>query len=158
MNMRRLMAGRLENAMNATLGGSAWKGLLVGVAVTVSVQSSSVTTSLLVPMCAAGIMSLETAFPIMLGANIGTTVTGVLASIAQDKPEALTIALVHVTFNVVAVALLILVPATRRVPIRLARTLAVSVTRNRLWALGYVLGVFVLIPVLGWLLWRSDGA
>ncbi len=156
INMRRLMAGRLENAMNTALGGKPWKGMAAGVGITVAVQSSSVTTSLMVPMCAAGIMSLETAFPVMLGANIGTTVTGVLASIAQDKPEALTIALVHVLFNVIAVSVLIFVPATRQLPIRLARSLAVKVTRNRIWALIYVGGVFVAVPILGWVLWKSD--
>ena len=109
-NMRRVMAGRIERAMNRTLQGSAWLGVGLGILITMAVQSSSITTSLLVPMCAAGVMRLRNAFPIMLGANVGTTVTALLASLAQDSPDALTIALVHVMFNTLGLALCMTVP------------------------------------------------
>ncbi|HPF14630.1 MAG TPA: Na/Pi symporter, partial [Planctomycetota bacterium] len=123
-NMRVLISGPLERAMNRTLGRSGWAGILVGTLVTMAVQSSSITTSLLVPMCAAGVLSLPNAFPIMLGANIGTTLTGVLASQAAETSAGLTIALVHVLFNLIGVLLFYPIPAFRRIPIFLAELLA----------------------------------
>jgi sodium-dependent phosphate cotransporter len=154
-NMRRLMAGRIERAMNRTLGASAFFGVGIGILLTMAVQSSSVTTSLLVPMCAAGVMRLRNAFPIMLGANIGTTVTALLASLAQENPDALTIALVHLIFNSIGVTLCMAVPPLRQVPIRGATWLAGLAFRSKLWVVAYVFGVFVLIPLIGWSLWRG---
>lgn len=149
-NMRRLISGPLEQAINRSLGKSVLVGVLVGILVTFAVQSSSITTSLLVPMCAAGILRLGTAFPIMLGANIGTTLTALLASMAADSTAGLTIALVHLLFNCLGVSLFLVFPALRQVPIRLAQDLAERAARNPLWIVGYVGGVFVAIPLLGW--------
>ncbi|MCZ6596100.1 MAG: Na/Pi symporter [Planctomycetota bacterium] len=153
-NMRSLMAGRIERAMNRTLESSGLLAVVIGIMITVAVQSSSITTSLLVPMCAAGVMRLRNAFPIMLGANIGTTVTALLASLAQDRPEALTIALVHLLFNVIGVATCLVFPPIQAVPIRLAEALAKRAAHSPIWIVSYVLGVFVVIPFTGWLVWR----
>lgn len=153
-SMQRVIAGRMERALNRSLESSGLVPLLIGIAITVAVQSSSITTSLMVPMCAAGVMSLERAFPIMLGANIGTTVTALLASMAQDRPEALTIALVHLLFNASGVLLVYPVPAVRRVPARLATGLATLATRSPVYVVLYVLGAFVALPLAGWWLWR----
>lgn len=155
--MRVLVSGTLERALNRVLGRAGWIGVLVGVAITVAVQSSSITTSLLVPMCAAGVLSLESAFPIMLGANIGTTLTALLASMAADSSAGLSIALVHVLFNVTGVVGVYLVPGLRRIPIRLASGLAAASARNPLWLVLYVVGVFVALPLAGWLAFRSLG-
>ncbi|MCB9915185.1 MAG: Na/Pi cotransporter family protein [Planctomycetes bacterium] len=157
-NMRALIAGPLEAALNRSLGRSGLIGIVVGVLVTVAVQSSSITTSLLVPLCAAGILSLENAFPIMLGANIGTTVTALLASTAADSKEGLTIAIVHTLFNVVGTLIFFPVRRLRQVPIRLARQLAILASRNPLYVAGYVGGVFVLMPLAGiWIFNRLGG-
>ncbi|MFQ5748356.1 MAG: sodium dependent phosphate transporter [Planctomycetota bacterium] len=83
-NMRIVIAARAEKALNAALEKSGLIGILIGVALTVAVQSSSITTSLLVPLCGAGVLTLANAFPVMLGANIGTTVTALIASMATD--------------------------------------------------------------------------
>jgi len=157
-NMRRLMAGRIERAMNKTLGGSGFVGIVIGILLTMAVQSSSVTTSLLVPMCAAGVMRLKNAFPIMLGANIGTTVTALLASVAQENPDALTIALVHLLFNTIGVVACMVFPPLRTVPIRGSTWLAGRAMRSKLWVVGYVVGVFVVIPLVGWTLYRGVAA
>ena len=149
-NMRVLVSGPLERALNRSLGRSGLLGILIGILVTAAVQSSSITTSLLVPLCAAGILSLENAFPIMLGANIGTTVTAMLASLGADERGGLTIALVHLGFNLCGVLLFYPVRRLRLIPIRAARMLAVRASRNPAWVLGYVGGAFVLLPLLGW--------
>jgi len=123
---------------------------------TVAVQSSSITTSLMVPMCAAGVLSLRKAFPVMLGANIGTTVTALLASLAQSNPAALTIALVHFLFNALGVVLVYPFPPLREVPIQLARGLALRAANGPAWVIAYVGGTFVVLPLCGWLLWGGS--
>ncbi len=148
-NMRALIVGPLEQALNRSLGRSGLIGIVVGVAVTVAVQSSSITTSLLVPLCAAGILSLENAFPIMLGANIGTTVTALLASAAADTSAGLTIALVHALFNLLGTLIFYPIQRVRHIPIRMARGLAIAASRNPIYVLIYVVGVFILMPLAG---------
>ena len=154
-NMRQVMSGRIEAAMNRALESGGIVTVLVGILITVAVQSSSITTSLLVPMCAAGVMSLRSAFGVAMGANVGTTVTALLASLAQENPSALTIALVHVLFNTLGVGLVFPLEPVRRIPVRMAEGLALLAVRSKLWILAYVVGVFVAMPALGWFLWRG---
>jgi len=152
--MRGLMADRLENSLNAVLGKSGVLGIFIGLLLTVAVQSSSITTSLMIPLFAAGILKLENGFPVTVGANIGTTVTGLIASSATASISGLTIALVHLFFNVAATILLYPIPAMRRLPVRCAEKLAELTSRTKIYAVLYVLIFFVLIPLLGTLLIR----
>ena len=152
--MRVLLAGRIERAMNRALEASGVVPMVIGAGLTVAVQSSSITTSMLVPMCASGVLSLAHAYPIVLGANLGTTVTALLASVAQEGSAALTIALVHLLFNLSGTLLFYPVVPLRRIPLRLATGLANLADRSRLWVLAYVAGTFVLLPLLGWLIWH----
>jgi len=148
--MRELVAGSVERAMNRIVGrGGGSMGILIGIGVTVSVQSSSITTSILVPLVAAGILTLRNAYPITLGANVGTTITALIASLAVDLPAGLTIALVHTLFNIAGIALLYPVPAVRDIPVRLAERLADAAVRRRSFVAAYVLSVFVVIPIAG---------
>jgi solute carrier family 34 (sodium-dependent phosphate cotransporter) len=152
-NMRAVMAGRIEQAMNRLLDrGGGLPGIAMGVVITIVVMSSSITTSILVPMVAAGVLTVRNAYPVTLGANIGTTFTALLAALAIDQEVALVIALVHTIFNVVAILLLYPVPAIRDVPIKLAERLAEAATRNRSLVAAYVVGLFVAVPVIGLLL------
>ncbi len=153
-NMRVLLVDRIEASLNSVLGRSGVLGMVVGMAITVSVQSSSITTSLLVPLCASGILTLQNAFPITLGANIGTTITALLASMAADSPLGLTVALVHLLFNLAGTLVFYPVPTLRNIPIRGARRLALLASNNKLWLLVYVVVAFVLLPGLGILLFE----
>ena len=149
-NMRRLVADRVERTLNMALGkGSGMVALLVGLLITISVQSSSITTSLLIPLSAAGVLSLRNAYPVTLGANVGTTITALLAALATSRPEALTIALVHTLFNIGGILLLYPITALRQIPIRGAETLARVAVERRSLAVAYVLGMFILVPLLG---------
>lgn len=146
--MRAVMSGRIENAINGVLSKGAGAGaLLVGLVMTVAVQSSSITTSILVPLVAAGVLTLRNAFPVTLGANLGTTVTALLASIAADSSDALVIALAHVTFNILGILIFYPWPRMRRIPIMLAeRTGEAAVKRKSVVAV-YVIGLFIVAPV-----------
>jgi sodium-dependent phosphate cotransporter len=149
--MRAAMRSRVERFISGVLGSSAVLSMLVGVIVTVMVQSSSITTSLLVPLAGAGLLTLEQAFPITLGANVGTTVTALLASLAVSGPNAaagVEIALVHLLFNASGTVLIYPVKSIRNVPLSAARAVANQAVRSRKVALAYVAGLFYGLPAV----------
>jgi len=149
-NMKTLIAARLERSMNRVLArGGGVVAIAVGIMVTIAVQSSSITTSILIPMSAAGVISLRNAYPVTLGANVGTTITALLAALASSGSDALTIALVHTWFNVIGIVILFGVPFLRPLPIRAAETLASIAVQRRVIAFGWTLSVFIIIPLLG---------
>ena len=149
-NMRVLVADRVERSVNAMLsrGGGA-VALLLGVVITIAVQSSSITTSILIPLAGAGVISLRNAYPITLGANVGTTITALLAALAASSPESLTVALAHTTFNVFGIIALYVIPIARDLPINLAERLADLAVAHRTLAVAYVAVVFVVLPLIG---------
>jgi len=149
--MRTAMKSRVEALVSRALGKNAILAILVGVIATVMVQSSSITTSLLVPLAGAGVLSLKQAFPVTLGANIGTTVTALLAAMAatgENAAAGLTIALVHLLFNLSGTVLVYPVPAIRQVPLRFAQGLADLAVKSRTLAITYVVALFYLIPAI----------
>ena len=149
-NMRRLVADRIERSLNKVLGsGGGLVAMLLGLIITISVQSSSITTSILIPLAAAGVVTLRNIYPVTLGANVGTTITALLAALAASTPEALTVGLVHTIFNVSGILLLYPAKPIRNVPIRLAEGLAALAVDRRAYAVAYVFGAFIIIPVLG---------
>jgi solute carrier family 34 (sodium-dependent phosphate cotransporter) len=153
-NMRVVVAGPAERSLNAVLGRAGSLGIVVGLVLTMSVQSSSISTSLLIPMIAAGVLTLENAFPITLGANLGTTVTALLAALAVDRIEGLQIALAHLTFNIYGVLLFYPVPALRRLPLRAARWVADQTVKRRTLVIGYIVAGFYAVPLAVILIFR----
>jgi sodium-dependent phosphate cotransporter len=145
--MRTVLAGRLEGILDKTIGRTPVLGLVIGALLTAIVQSSSVVTSILVPLAAAGILSVEQIFPMTLGANIGTTVTAILASFAVG-PIGLTIALAHLLFNITGIIIIYPIPSIRALPIRMARWFGELAAESKRYAIIYVLGVFFVVPGL----------
>ena len=147
--MKVLVATRIERSLNAALARRGLVAMLIGVIVTISVQSSSITTSILIPLIASGILVIDNAYPITLGANIGTTVTALLAALGAGKVDGLTIAVVHTLFNITGILLLYPSKRIRRIPINLAERLANLASRNRALAGAYLIGTFVILPLVG---------
>jgi sodium-dependent phosphate cotransporter len=146
-NMKAVMSGRMENAINSILSrGAGVSAMVAGLVMTVAVQSSSITTSILVPLVAAGVLTLRNAFPVTLGANLGTTVTALLASVAAESPAALTVALAHVTFNILGILIFYPIPAMREIPIWLAERTAEAAVKNKILVLVYLVGLFIVVP------------
>ena len=77
--------------------------ILVGVIFTALIQSSSAATGVVITMVGSGILSLDLALFIILGANIGTCVTALLASVGANA-NSKRVALIHFTFNVIGTA------------------------------------------------------
>lgn len=149
-NMRTLVADRVERSLNAILGKAGGSvALLVGVLITIAVQSSSITTSILIPLSAAGVISLRNAYPVTLGANVGTTITALLAALASASPEALTVGLAHTTFNILGIFTLYVIPIFRDVPIRASERLAEVAVERRTLAVAYVVVMFIVLPLIG---------
>ncbi len=145
--LRSVMLGRAETFISKVLGKSGWMGILIGLLVTAMVQSSSITTSVLVPMAAAGIVTVGQIFPITIGANIGTTVTALIAAIAAGG-AGVTIALVHCLFNIFGMLMFYPIPAIRRLPVVAAEKVGAFVANRRRMALVYVFAVFYGVPAL----------
>jgi sodium-dependent phosphate cotransporter len=148
--MRSLLIDRIERSINAILErGAGVPAMALGVVITVAVQSSSITTSVLVPLIAAGLLTLRNAYPVTLGANLGTTVTALLASLATERPEGLAIALTHTLFNLSGILIFYPIPWLRHLPVRMAERLAGLAEVRKSLVLVYVFGGFVVIPLLG---------
>ncbi|MBD3390500.1 MAG: hypothetical protein GF418_00665 [Chitinivibrionales bacterium] len=153
--MRSLVISKAETFIEKYLFSNDALALLIGLVLTVLVQSSSVTTSLIVPLVGAGILSLRRCFPFTLGANLGTTCTALLASLAtvgaagaggeEGSLVGVTAAFAHLSFNIFGI--LIFYPL-RVVPLTLATSLASLATESKKWAAAFILGVFFLLPLL----------
>ncbi len=149
--MRAAVHARVEGVLGKVLGSSGMISILVGAVVTVMFQSSSITTSLLVPLGGAGLLKLEQAFPVTIGANIGTTVTALLAALAVSGPNAtagLEIALVHLLFNLSGLLLIYPVKAIRSVPLSAARGLTTLAVRSRRLTVLWIALLFYGLPAL----------
>lgn len=149
--LRKLMVGRAKKVMHNAIGKGPVSSITSGAIVTVLVQSSSTTTSLMVPLAGAGSFRLKQIYPFTLGANIGTCVTSLLAATAVTGAmalPALTIALVHLTFNLLAVMVIFGIKNLRKLPMRGATWLAKLATENKALAVLYILGVYFVVPGL----------
>lgn len=153
-NMRVLVAARVERSLNAALAKSGTVGMAVGMLVTIAVQSSSITTSILIPLVASGILLVRNAYPITLGANVGTTVTALLAALGTGQIDGLTIAVTHTVFNVLGILLIYPWRKLRYLPVTVAGYLADVAMRRKSVALGYTLTMFVAVPLAGILILR----
>lgn len=115
--IRSLVVTRLEIIVNQYLFKNALIGFTFGIMITAIVQSSSVTTSLIIPLAGAGIITVAQLFPYTLGTNIGTTITALLAAMVTQNTIAVTVAFAHLCFNIYGI--LILYPF-KFIPINLA--------------------------------------
>jgi phosphate:Na+ symporter len=79
-------------------------GILVGALFTTVIQSSSATTGIIIVLASQGLITLEAGIALAFGANLGTCVTALLASIGRPR-EAVQAALVHIIFNIAGVVL-----------------------------------------------------
>ncbi|MFG6178322.1 Na/Pi symporter [Halomonas sp. THAF12] len=147
--MKTLMVGKAREILHSTIGRGPISGIFSGTLITVLVQSSSTTTSLMVPLAGSGVFRVKDIYPFTLGANIGTCITALLAATAVSGEAgyfALQIALVHLVYNVLGVVLIYGVPFLRRIPLVLCEGLAKLSAERKVYGLGYILAVFFVVP------------
>ncbi len=136
-----------EIGLNNVLKKSPVLGIIFGMGFTFIVQSSSVTTSILIPLAGAGVITLQNVFPITVGANIGTTITAIIASLAGNF-NGLAIALVHLLFNLIATFLIFGIPLLRQTIIKLSERFGELAAKNKFLPIFYVIVIFYLLPLL----------
>ena len=133
---------RLNQHLKSPITSFTWGTLL-----TAAIQSSSITTSLIVPVVATGKISLRKAFPFIMGANIGTTITAFLAAILKSN-LAINIAIAHLLFNLIGVLIFLPFGGLRKIPALIAREIGKMTIKYRLIGLIYIILTFFLIPFL----------
>ncbi len=141
--LRRASSGKFEILIDRYLFKSQFSSGFLGFGLTVFVQSSSVTTSLVVPLVGAGLLTVEKIFPYVLGANIGTTFTAILASLVTGKLLPVQAAFAHLSFNILG--MLVWYPL-RFVPISLAKKLGKLAYARRWVVFVYIFVIFFAIP------------
>jgi sodium-dependent phosphate cotransporter len=143
-SLKVLVIKKAEAWFDRVLFKTAFRALLVGLLLTAMVQSSSITTSLAVPMAGAGLLTLAQIFPYTLGANIGTTVTAIIAAIATGNLSAIIVAFTHLLFNISGI---IVWWPFKIIPIRLAEKFAGIAVKYKITAILYIIVVFFLVPL-----------
>jgi len=120
-------------------------GLLFSMIITAIVQSSSVTTSLIVPLAGAGLLSVEQVFPYILGANVGTTITALMASLVTQNETAVAVAFAHLMFNIYGIIFFL---PLKFIPISMAKGLANLAMKNRAFPIVFLFMIFIIIPII----------
>jgi sodium-dependent phosphate cotransporter len=151
--MRSLVINTTERVIDRYIFRNTFTAFVLGMLLTAVVQSSSVTTSMIVPLVAAGFLGLNRAYPYTLGANIGTTITAILASLAVISSEdgstgstaGLTVAFCHLMFNIYGT--IIFLPL-KKIPIFCAIKLGDLAAESKKWAFVFIAFVFFLLPLL----------
>ncbi|KAM3910809.1 sodium-dependent phosphate transport protein 2C [Leptodactylus fuscus] len=140
--------------------------IIVGAVMTFVVQSSSVFTAAIVPLMGVGVISMERAYPLFLGSNIGTTTTAVLAALAspaESLSESVQVAFIHLFFNLTGIVLWYVVPYFR-LPIHVAKKFGDITAKYRWFAVLYLLLTFLILPLAifglsmaGWIVLAAVG-
>lgn len=149
--LKSLMVGKAKDILHVAIGRGPIAGIVAGTLITILVQSSSTTTSLMIPLAGAGVFGLAQIYPFTLGANIGTCITALLAATAVSGAEAipaLEIAMVHMLYNFLGVVVIYGIPFLCKLPILGAQTLANVASERKYLAFAYIISVFFVIPGL----------
>ena len=144
--LKSLVLKKIEGFFDQYIFNTAVKAMLFGIIITIMVQSSSITTSLVVPLAGAGVLTLRQIFPFTLGANIGTTVTALLAAITGTV-SALVAAFSHLLFNISGIVIIYCIPALRNIPLKCAEIISEQAVTKKYLPLLYLFFIFVLLPL-----------
>lgn len=148
--MKSLMVGKAKELLHKSIGKGPLSGIASGAITTVLVQSSSTTTSLMVPLVGSNVLQAKDIYPFTLGANIGTCITALIAALGVsgiNSGFALQIALVHLLYNVLGVMVIYGIPMLRNIPLNLSYQLSVIAAERKLYGAAYIAGLFFFMPL-----------
>jgi solute carrier family 34 (sodium-dependent phosphate cotransporter) len=143
--MRSVVLDRVQTLFNDHIFKTAVRAFVLGMLLTALVQSSSVTTSLIVPLTGAGLLTLIQVFPYTLGANVGTTITAILAALSVGEVVGVATAFAHLLFNICGIAVFY---PLRKLPIRMAELLSRGALIHPAIPVGVVAGMYIGLPLL----------
>jgi sodium-dependent phosphate cotransporter len=146
-----VVKGPAARMLKKAVGLNGYLNMAIGCGITILVQSSSITTSTLTPIAAVGLITHEEMFPLTLGANVGTTLSGIMAAtvVTSNPVQAWQVALTHFFFNVFSIVLIYPLPVTRAIPLAASRWLGrmtAHETYGKIFPLVYTGVVFLAIP------------
>ncbi|TMW63321.1 hypothetical protein Poli38472_002262 [Pythium oligandrum] len=144
--LSKVFKGPSKRVVSKMLNYNGYINILVGTAITFAVHSSTVVTSTLTPMAGLGVITLEQVYPLVIGANLGTTGTALLASLVTGKSDSVAIALVHFWFNVFGILLFYPIPFTRELVYSWTRALARWSAAWPLSAVLFLVALFLVAP------------
>ena len=145
--LRSLVLDSVQKFFDQFIFKTAIHGMVFGMLLTIMVQSSSITTSTIVPLAGAGVLTLRQIYPFTLGANIGTTVTAILAALTLNV-TALVAAFAHLFFNLYGIIIIYLNPLFREIPLKLANWISEVAIKNKFIPLIYLVCFFFLLPFI----------
>jgi sodium-dependent phosphate cotransporter len=144
-----LVKGHAAKYLRKAVSLNGYLSMAMGVFITIMVQSSSITTSVLTPLAAVGLISLDAMYPLTLGANIGTTITGIMAAtvVTSNPVQAWQVALSHLMFNIIGIMIFYPIPYMRKFPLGGARKLGIYAEKYGVWfPFSYIVIVFFVVP------------
>ena len=143
------MAVLLKKFINADIPKVPWLtgyvAIIIGALMTFIVQSSSVFTSTLTPLVGVGLITVDRVYPLVLGSNIGTTTTALIAAFSEGTRNSLQIALCHLIFNLTAILIFYPIPFMRW-PLPMCKLLGRTTARYRWFAIMYLFFMFFILP------------
>lgn len=148
MVLKSMLLGASTRIIQKATAINGYISMIIGCGLTMAVQSSSVTTSVLTPLVGLDIVSVEQMYPLTLGANIGTTITSIMAALVSSTSTAMQVALAHLMFNIFGICIWYPIPFMRRIPLTMARALGKATRWWKGFPFLYIGTVFVLIPLI----------
>mmetsp|Transcript_6075 Transcript_6075/g.17050 ORF Transcript_6075/g.17050 Transcript_6075/m.17050 type:complete len:574 (+) Transcript_6075:465-2186(+) len=145
--LQKMLLGMSTRIIYKATDVNGYLAIAIGAGITMLVQSSSITTSTLTPLVGMGALRLEQMLPLTLGANIGTTMTGITAALVSDSIDSLQVALAHLFFNITGICIFYPVPFMRALPLTAARRLGRATRVWRGFPLVYIFVMFVIVPL-----------
>ncbi len=145
--IKKTIIGESKNRLQSFVFGKPIQSFSWGVLLTAAIQSSSVTTSILVPLAAADKIKLRNAFTFIIGANVGTTLTALIAAGFRSEAAA-TIAIAHLLFNLTGVVIFMSLPILRKLLVHFVKEFSYAIAKYRVIGLAYIIIMFFLLPFL----------
>lgn len=145
--IKKTIIGESKSKLSSFVFDKPFKSFSWGVLLTAAIQSSSVTTSILVPLAATDKIKVKSAFPFIIGANLGTTLTALIAAGFRSEAAA-TIAIAHLLFNMSGALLFMFIPVLRQSMMDLVKRFSFAVAKFRIIGLTYIIVMFFLLPFL----------
>ena len=145
--LRSMVLDNIKQYFDRYIFKTAFRAIIFGIVLTIMVQSSSITTSTIVPLAGAGVVTLRQLYPFTIGANIGTTVTALLASLTLNV-TAMVAAFAHLFFNIFGIILIFLNPLLKEIPIKLAELMSELSLKNKFIPIIYLIIFFFGLPFL----------
>jgi solute carrier family 34 (sodium-dependent phosphate cotransporter) len=146
--LRSLVLRRLEGFFDRHLFRNWHRAMLFGLVLTIAVQSSSIPTALAIPLAGAGILKLIQIYPFNLGANVGTTITAMLAALATANQTAIIVAFSHLFFNLLGILLIWCIPPLRQLPLQIAQIAACHSSQRRWIPPATLAAIYFFVPLV----------